>query len=200
MEKELENLALKNFEIEKAEKDHFGFWVYLMTDLLSFAAVFAAFAVLRNNTFGGPSGRELFSLPFVLIETFILLTSSFTCGLAMLAAQDGDKKKVITWFSTTFILGASFLVMEFTEFHKLIVEGNGPQRSGFLTSFFALVGLHGLHIFIGLLWMFIAMVMTQKRGLTIKSKSNLTRLSLFWHFLDIVWIFIFTIVYLMGVM
>lgn len=190
--------ALIEFEKEKAEKDHFGFWVYLMTDLLSFAAFFAAFAVLRNNTFGGPSGQELFSLPFVFAETLILLISSLTCGLAWIAAQQGLKDKVLRWFSVTFLLGVSFLVMELIEFRKLIGEGNGPQRSGFLTSFFSLVGLHGLHIFVGLLWMFIAMIMIWKRGLSTKINSNILRISLFWHFLDIVWIFIFTIVYLIG--
>ncbi|GAC1414281.1 MAG: cytochrome o ubiquinol oxidase subunit III [Candidatus Doudnabacteria bacterium] len=191
--------ALVQFKKEKAEKDHFGFWVYLMTDLLSFAAVFAAFAVLRNNTFGGPSGKELFSLPFIFAETLILLSSSFTCGMAFLAAKTGSKNRVVGWFSVTFLLGLSFLIMELSEFSKLIAEGNGPQRSGFLTSFFALVGLHGLHIFLGLLWMFIAMVLIQKRGLSTKINSNILRISLFWHFLDIVWIFIFSIVYLMGV-
>ncbi|GAC1574742.1 MAG: cytochrome o ubiquinol oxidase subunit III [Candidatus Doudnabacteria bacterium] len=191
--------ALVQFKKEKAEKDHFGFWVYLMTDLLSFAAVFAAFAVLRNNTFGGPSGKELFSLPFIFAETLILLSSSFTCGMAFLAAKTGSKNRVVGWFSVTFLLGLTFLIMELSEFSKLIAEGNGPQRSGFLTSFFALVGLHGLHIFLGLLWMFIAMVLIQKRGLSTKINSNILRISLFWHFLDIVWIFIFSIVYLMGV-
>lgn len=196
----MEQLLLEKFEHEKAERDQFGFWMYLMTDLLTFSALFAAFAVLRGNIFGGPSGKELFSLPFVLTETFILLTSSFTCGLGILAVESGQKNKVLAWFAATFLLGVSFLIMELTEFHRMILDGNGPQRSAFLTSFFSLVGTHGLHIFVGLLWMAIVMAVVWKRGLTTKNSSNLVRLSLFWHFLDIVWIFIFTIVYLMGVL
>lgn len=195
-----QEILIEQAEKEKAGKDLFGFWVYLMTDLLSFAALFAAFAVLRNNTFGGPSGREIFNLHSVLLETFILLTSSFTCGLATLALEKENLKQVFGWFAVTFLLGGTFLAMELSEFHKLIAESNGPQRSAFLSSFFTLVGTHGLHIFIGLLWMVIVLLMALKRGLTTEIKSNLARLSLFWHFLDIVWIFIFTIVYLMGVM
>ncbi len=177
-------------------KTIFGFWVYLMTDLVMFAALFATFAVLRGNTFGGPSGKELFSLPFVLAETLILLTSSFTCGLAMLAAHRGSKNQTLVWFGATFLLGLAFLVLELTEFSRLVAEGNSWTRSAFLSSFFALVGTHGLHIAVGLLWMFISMAMVWSRGLTPFITSKLTRLSLFWHFLDLVWIFIFTIVYL----
>jgi len=185
---------------KKDDKNLFGFWIYLMSDLLTFAALFAAFAVLRNNTFGGPSGEDLFSLPFVLTETIILLTSSFTCGMAILSARMGKGKQVVAWLLVTFLLGAAFLVMELTEFHRLIAEGNGPQRSAFLSSFFALVSTHGLHIFIGLIWMSVVTAVIWKRGLDPKINSNLARLSLFWHFLDIVWIFIFTVVYLMGVL
>jgi cytochrome o ubiquinol oxidase subunit III len=191
---------IEKFEVEKADRDLFGFWVYLMSDLLTFAALFATFAVLRNNTAGGPAGRDLFDLNFVLVETVILLTSSFTSGLAMIALESENKKKVLGWLSVTFLLGFSFLVMEFVEFGHLLAEGAGPQRSAFLSSFFGLLGTHGLHILIGLIWMAVAGVIVWKRGLTVKNKSNLARLSLFWHFLDIVWIFIFTIVYLMGVL
>lgn len=183
----------------RADKNLFGFWVFLMTDLITFGALFATFAVLRGNTFGGPSGHQIFNLPTVLLETFILLTSSFTSGLAMLALQSGKKNAVLGWFSVTFILGAAFLVLELREFSHLIAAGNGPQRSAFLSSYFALVGAHGLHIFVGLLWMVIVMVTVLRTGLNPKINNNLNRLSLFWHFLDIVWIFIFTIVYLMGV-
>ena len=163
-----------------------------------FAALFATFAVLRNNTFGGPSGRELFSLPNVLIETLILLTSSFTAGLAILAAHRLDKKTVIIWFGITFLLGSSFLAMELTEFNHLVMEGNSWQRSGFLSSFFTLVGTHGLHITAGLVWMIVLLIKVTLSGLNSSITRKLTLLSLFWHFLDIVWIFIFTIVYLMA--
>ncbi len=177
-----------------------AFWVYLMTDLLTFAALFATYAVLRGNTFGGVFGQEIFNLPFVLTETVILLTSSFTCGLGYLALESQKKNQVIAWFTVTFLLGTSFLAMELTEFHKLIVEGNGPDRSAFLSSFFALVGTHGLHIAAGLLWILILIVYVSRKGLNQSAIKKLTLLSLFWHFLDIVWIFIFTIVYLMGVL
>jgi cytochrome o ubiquinol oxidase subunit 3 len=186
---------------ERAEADAkatFGFWVYLMTDCVLFASLFAVFAVLRGNTFGGPSGQQLFSLPYVLTETIILLTSSLTCGLAVLSAQRGSKKQTLLWFGVTFALGLAFLIMELTEFRHLAVMGDSWRRSGFLSSFFTLVGTHGLHITAGLLWMTIQSGMVWKRGLTRKNLRQLTMLSLFWHFLDIIWIFIFTIVYLMG--
>jgi cytochrome o ubiquinol oxidase subunit 3 len=179
-------------------KTVFGFWVYLMTDCLLFASLFATFAVLHNNTFGGPAGSELFSLPFVLTETLILLTSSFTCGLAMLAVHRRDKTQVLLWFGITFLLGLAFLTMELTEFARLASEGNSWQRSGFLSSFFTLVGTHGLHISIGLLWILVTMTQVLRRGLGSATVKRLTMLSLFWHFLDVVWIFIFSIVYLMG--
>jgi len=176
----------------------FGFWVYLMTDCVLFASLFATFAVLRNNTFGGPGGDELFSLPFVLAETLILLTSSFTCGLAMLAAQRKDKRMVLIWFGVTFLLGLAFLTMEVTEFSHLVAEGNSWRRNAFLSSFFTLVGTHGLHITVGLLWMIVMMAQVFTKGLKDNVVRRLTLLSMFWHFLDIVWIFIFTIVYLAG--
>lgn len=175
-----------------------GFWVYLMTDLVLFATLFATYAVLRNNTFGGESAKELFSLPYVLVETLVLLTSSFTAGLAMLAAYRREKTKVIAWFGVTFVLGAIFLGMELYEFAGLVEEGNSWQRSGFLSAFFTLVGTHGAHITTGLLWMSFMMVHVLKRGLTDFNVKRLAMLAMFWHFLDIVWIFIFTFVFLMG--
>ncbi len=179
-------------------KTIFGFWVYIMTDCVLFASLFATYAVLHNNTYGGPSGSDLFKLPSILAETLILLTSSFTCGLAMLAAHRGDRQKTINWFAVTFCLGVAFLSMELIEFSSLANEGNSWTRSGFLTSFFTLVGTHGLHIATGLLWTIVLMVQVTRKGLTPSTVKRLTMLSLFWHFLDIVWIFIFTIVYLMG--
>lgn len=174
----------------------FGFWVYLMTDLLMFSVLFAVYAVLNGNTLGGPTGRELFSLPLVLAETLILLTSSFTCGIGMIAARNGNKKQVLTWFGMTFILGLLFLGLELKEFTQLIHEGHTIASNAFFSSFFTLVGTHGLHIFSGLLWMAIILIYILKRGLSSHMVRKLTLLSLFWHFLDIVWIFIFTIVYL----
>ncbi len=188
-------------EHEKAEdKSLFGFWIYLMTDLIMFAVFFATYAVLHGNTFGGPSAKELFSLPFALTETIILLTSSFTCGLGILFARDNDKQKTLLFFFLTFLLGIAFLGMELVEFSSLLHEGHGFGESAFLSSFFTLVGAHGLHIASGLIWLGILLVFVVKRGLTPSMLRKLTLLSIFWHFLDLVWIFIFTIVYLMGAM
>ncbi|HSX04550.1 MAG TPA: cytochrome o ubiquinol oxidase subunit III [Rhabdochlamydiaceae bacterium] len=181
-----------------ADTKVFGFWVYLMTDLVIFAALFAAYLVLRNNTFGGPSGRDLFNLPFALTETLILLSSSFTCSLAMLAVHLEKKKAAIFWFLVTFFLGVSFLYLEFSEFSEFTQMGAGPERSGFLSAFFTLVGTHGLHISVGLLWMGAAMVRIWRRPLAAHNISRIFRMALFWHFLDFVWIFIFTIVYGMA--
>jgi cytochrome o ubiquinol oxidase subunit 3 len=183
---------------EEAANDRvmFGFWVYLMTDLLMFAVLFAVYAVLHGNTLGGPTGRDIFSLPLALAETLVLLTSSFTCGIGMIAARAGNKKQVLRWFGITFILGLCFLSLEFKEFAEFIHEGHTISTNAFFSSFFALVGTHGAHIISGLLWMAITLVYVAKRGLTSHMVRKLTLLSLFWHFLDIVWIFIFTIVYL----
>lgn len=180
------------------DKTSFGFWIYLMTDLLMFAVLFACYAVLHGNIYNGPGARELFNLPFALTETMILLISSFTSGIGMLAAHEKSKKYVLIWFGITFLLGLSFLGLEVGEFSKLIHEGNSWQRSAFLSSFFTLVGTHGLHITTGLVWMLVCMIYVGMKGLTKSMIRKLTLLSLFWHFLDIVWIFIFTIVYLMG--
>jgi cytochrome o ubiquinol oxidase subunit 3 len=177
----------------------FGFWVYIMTDCVLFASLFAAYAVLRNSTFGNASGHDIFNLPFVLTETLILLTSSFTCGLAILAAHRQAKAEVLGWLAATFALGAAFLTMELSEFRHLIADGHSYQASAFLSSFFSLVSTHGLHIFAGLLTLLVVTAFIIRRGLTPEVVRNLTCFSIFWHFLDIVWIFIFTIVYLMGV-
>jgi len=187
-----------NAELEATNKTIFGFWVYLMTDCVLFASLFASFAVLHNNTYGGPSGRELFSLHFVLVETLVLLTSSFTCGLAILAAQQKRQRQVLGWLLITFLLGVAFLSMELTEFHKLVVEGNSWRRSGFLSAFFTLVATHGAHILTGLIWMGSMIIQVYRYSIVPSVMKRLTLLSLFWHFLDVVWIFIFTIVYLYG--
>jgi cytochrome o ubiquinol oxidase subunit III len=190
--------APESHEAQANDRIGFGFWVYLMTDLLMFAVLFATFAVLRSSTFGTPEYHELFSLPLVLAETLILLTSSFTAGLGMLAASRSDKSQVLTWFGITFLLGLTFLGLELKEFAELIHEGYTWQSNASLSAFFTLVGTHGLHITSGLLWMGTTMVFIWKRGLNQPLVRKLTLLSLFWHFLDVVWIFIFTIVYLMA--
>ena len=176
-----------------------GFWVYMMTDCILFASLFAVFIVLKNNTAGGSNGAELFSLPFVLMQTLILLTSSFTSGLAMLAAQRSRIKDTFIWLGATGILGASFLALEINEFAKLDHSGSSWRTSGFLSSYFTLVGTHGLHITVGLLWLAGILFYIYKKGLNETSVKRLTMFSIFWHFLDVVWIFIFSVVYLLGV-
>jgi cytochrome o ubiquinol oxidase subunit 3 len=186
-------------EKEQTDVKYLGFWIYLMTDCILFASLFATYVVLRENTFGGPGGGELFDLPFVLVETLILLTSSFVCGLAVLAARAGKKAQVIGWLVATFVLGAAFLTLELSEFSKLVSEGHGWQASAFLSAFFTLVGTHGAHILIGLLWLGVMLWQIAKLGFTPGTTRRLTLFSLFWHFLDVIWICIFTVVYLMGV-
>ena len=176
----------------------FGFWLYLMTDCILFACVFATYAVLVNHTAGGPSGKDIFELPYVLGETALLLVSSCTYGFAMIAAHRGFKGQTLAWLAATVVLGAGFIGMELNEFHHLIAEGFGPDKSAFLSSFFTLVGMHGLHVTAGLVWMIVMMLQVSRRGLTDRNNTRLMCLSLFWHFLDIVLICVFTIVYLMG--
>ncbi|HGM9827348.1 TPA: cytochrome o ubiquinol oxidase subunit III [Proteus mirabilis] len=178
----------------------FGFWIYLMSDLILFASLFATYAVLVNGIADGPSGKEIFSLPFVLVETFLLLFSSITFGFAMLSMNKGSVSQVNLWLFVTFLFGLGFVVMEVYEFHELIAEGYGPDRSAFLSAFFALVSTHGLHVTAGLVWIIIMMIQVSRRGLTDVNRTRLSCLSLFWHFLDVVWICVFTIVYLMGAM
>ena len=179
-------------------KPTLGFWIYIMTDCLLFASLFATYAVLYRNTAGGQGGYQLFDLKNVLLETLILLTSSFTCGLAMLAANKNERNQTVFWFLVTFLLGIAFLTLEITEFKHFVAIGDSWRRSGFLSSFFTLVGTHGLHITVGLLWMATLVWQLVKKGLRSGLIKRLTLLSMFWHFLDIVWIFIFTIVYLHG--
>lgn len=183
---------------EESNKVIFGFWIYIMSDCILFASIFATYVVLHNNTFGGPDAKELFSMPFVLTETMILLTSSFTYGLAMQMLYKKNKKMVLAFLLITFILGISFIIMEINEFSSLIGEGNSFQKSAFLSSFFTLVGTHGLHVSAGLIWMVLLIIQFMKKGINEITIRKLNCLSLFWHFLDIVWIFVFTIVYLMG--
>lgn len=185
-------------EVEASDSKVFGFWIYLMTDLVIFATLFACFLVLHANTFGGPTAKELFHLPSVLLETLILLTSSFTCSLGMLAVHRQQKNWALLWFFLTFLLGVAFLYLEIIEFVDFVERGASWQRSAFLSSFFTLVGTHGLHILVGLIWMAVMMLRIVLRPLNGHSISRIFRMSLFWHFLDFVWIFIFSVVYGIG--
>lgn len=185
-------------EVAIRERKSLGFWIYLMTDCVLFATLFAVFAVLRGATAGGPSGAELFDMPFVLIETMLLLTSSFTAGLALLAARDKKKTQSLVLLAITFVLGATFLGMELYEFNHLIHEGAGWSTSAFLSAFFVLVGTHGLHITIGLIWLVVLFIRLKKYNFKQTDVYRLSLFSLFWHFLDVIWIFVFSIVYLIG--
>jgi cytochrome o ubiquinol oxidase subunit 3 len=178
----------------------FGFWLYLMTDCILFAALFATFAVMSHQFAGGPSGKDLFEIQGVAIETAILLFSSITYGFAMLGAHKNNKSTTLFWLLVTFVLGASFVVLEIREFSHLIAEGAGPDRSAFLSAFFTLVGTHGLHVTSGLVWMVVMMIQVVRApSLGERELRRLTCLSLFWHFLDIVWIGVFSFVYLASV-
>jgi cytochrome o ubiquinol oxidase subunit 3 len=161
-------------EAHADSKTLFGFWVYLMTDCVLFASLFATFAVLHSNTFGGPSAHKLFNLHYALVETLLLLVSSFTCGLGLLAAQTKNKRLVMTWLIVTFLLGASFLVMEVHEFASFVHMGDSWRRSGFLSSYFTLVATHGLHITVGLLWMATMIFRVWKQGFTRTTQRQLT--------------------------
>ena len=175
-----------------------GFWIYLMSDCILFAALFASFVVLRGATAGGPTGHEIFNLPYVLVETSCLLVSSLTYGMAMIAADQGKQVWVLRWLILTLLLGLAFMGLELHEFVNLIHDGAGPQRSGFLSGFFTLVATHGLHVTSGMVWMLVLIAHVLRRGLTEANRTRLMCLSLFWHFLDIVWIGVFTVVYLTG--
>lgn len=178
----------------------FGFWLYIMSDCILFSALFATFVVLGKDYAGGPTGRELFDLPETFVETMFLLCSSVTFGFAMLAVYTRRPKQVLVWLIVTFAFGLGFIGVEVHEFAGLIMSGAGPQRSGFLSGFFALVGTHGLHVSVGLIWMAIMMAQVMSEGLTRHVESRLLRLGMFWHFLDIIWIGVFTVVYLQGVL
>lgn len=171
-----------------------------MSDCVLFASLFAAYAVLHTATAGGPAPADIFDTRFVLLETLILLTSSFMSGLAAVFAERGRQARTWLFLLATFVLGACFLGLELHEFSALVAEGFGWQRSAFLSSFFTLVGTHGLHIFSGLLWLSALFLYMAVRGLTPQAVRRIAYFSLFWHFLDIVWIFIFTIVYLIPLL
>lgn len=203
----MSNIVLEKHIAHSHEQGHedagslriFGFWIYLMTDCILFATLFAGYAVLRDSVAGGPSTVDIFELPYVLAETMLLLFSSITYGYAMLAMNRNEPAHVIRWLGLTFLLGLGFLGMEVNEFHHLIQQGNGPDRSAFLTAFFTLVGTHGAHVATGLIWMVVLMAQVRSKGIVSSTSTRLSCLSLFWHFLDVVWICVFTVVYLLGV-
>ena len=177
----------------------YGFWIFLLSDIVMFATLFAGYAVLARATDGGPSGVQLFSQASVAVETACLLASSYTCGLMSLAVK--SRRRLGTYFGAlvTFALGLAFLALELREFADMIVRGDGPQRSAFLSAFFTLVGCHGLHVTAGLVWLVVMMVQVVLRGFHPTVQRRLACFSLFWHALDIVWVGVFTVVYLMGV-
>jgi cytochrome o ubiquinol oxidase subunit 3 len=177
-----------------------GFWIYLMSDCLIFAVLFACYGVLGRSYAAGPSGADLFDLPLVALNTAMLLFSSITYGFAMLAMEKGRLRAVLLWLAVTGLFGAVFVGLELSEFAHLISEGATPQRSAFLSSFFTLVGTHGLHVTLGIVWLVTLMIQLGRYGLIMENKRRLMCLSLFWHFLDVIWIGVFTFVYLMGSM
>lgn len=182
-----------------AEPDLFGFWAFLMSDALLFALMFATYGAMLVGTAGGPSPRDLFELKPTLIETALLLASSFTWGMASIALKYGDaKSRLLAWMGTTLILGVAFLAMEMNDFATMFAKGAYPTRSGFLSAFFGLVPLHGLHVLAGCIWIAVMAVQVVVIGTDQRTKTNLLRLGLFWHFLDIIWIAIFSIVFLQG--
>lgn len=191
--------ATEEFELHTHSKTILGFWIYLMADCLLFTSLFATYVVYRKETFGGPTPSEIFRLDTAFIETCALLASSIACGMGMLSAIRLRKKTVVAWFCLTFALGATFLGVELNEFIKFYNEGYSWRRSAFLSSYFTLVGTHGLHVTIGLFWMIVVMIQILIRDLTAETFRRLVCLSLFWHFLDLVWVFIFTVVYLLGI-
>jgi cytochrome o ubiquinol oxidase subunit 3 len=177
----------------------YGFWIFLLSDIIMFSALFAAYAVLAHATAGGPTGAQLFNQVSVALETACLLASSYTCGLMSLAV--GSRRHAATYLGAlvTFVLGAAFLGLELREFASMIAQGATPQRSAFLSAFFALVGCHGLHVTIGLIWLAVMMAQVAVKGFRANVQRRLLCFSLFWHALDIIWVGLFTVVYLMGV-
>ena len=176
----------------------YGFWIFLLSDIVMFAALFAAYAVLRNATAGGPTGAQLFNQASVAIETACLLASSYTCGLMSLAVNARNRQATYLFAGITFAVGAAFLDLEIREFAGMIAADAAPQRSAFLSAFFTLVGCHGLHVAAGLIWLAVMMAQVEFKGFRATVKRRLLCFSLFWHALDIIWVWLFTVVYLMG--
>lgn len=199
------------YVIEDAHADHgehaqhetgtlLGFWIYLMSDCLIFACLFAVHAVVGFNTAMGPSAAELFSLPLILLSTAMLLFSSITYGFAMIASQNENKRGVLVWLAITGLFGLAFVSISGYEFYHMIHEGALPSTSAFLSSFFTLVGTHALHVIFGIIWLIVLMVQIGQQGLDHANRRKLMCLSMFWHFLDVIWIGVFSFVYLVGVL
>ncbi len=186
------------YKSQQSQMSILGFWVFLGAEIVLFSTLFASYFVLEHNTAGGPGGGDIFVLKDVLIETFLLLTSSFTSGLAIHAMRNHNKKGLLIWMIATLLLGAGFLYMEINEFLHFIHEGATIQTSGFTAGLFTLLGTHGAHVTFGIVWISLLLVQLVRRGITEKTSSKLFIASLYWHFLDVVWIFIFTFVYLKG--
>lgn len=191
--------AHEHGHVDQEELRTFGFWIYLMTDVMIFGTLFAAFIVLRGNVSAGPLPGDLFDLNGIIISTFILLASSYTCGLALLAMHRGRRQALMGWLAVTALLGATFIGLEIAEFNHLVHEGATIGTSAYWSAFFTLVGTHGLHVAIGLVWIVAIIIQLAKHGITPVTKRKVNVISLFWHFLDVVWIFVFTVVYLMEV-
>ncbi len=184
---------------EDAEQGLFGFWLFLMSDAVVFALLFATYGVMLTGTAGGPAPRDLFELRPAFIETGLLLASSFTWGMASLALKYRDPRRTLLgWMAVTLLLGLGFLAMEWHDLATMFAQGSVPARSGFLSAFFALVPLHGLHVATGCLWIVVMAAQVMTIGVDARVKVNLLRMGLFWHFLDIIWIAIFSVVYLQG--
>ncbi|MBY7649032.1 MAG: cytochrome o ubiquinol oxidase subunit III [Candidatus Liberibacter europaeus] len=189
----------QSFNSDHHDGTRLGFWIYLMSDCLMFAVLFVTYAVLAKNYAAGPAPIDIFNLKDILISTFILLFSSVSYSLAMLASENIRKNATIFFLLITAFLGIVFIVMEVNEFAHLVIVGATPQRSAFLSSFFTLVGVHGLHVFFGILWIFVLLVQILKHGLIPANRRRMMCLSMFWHFLDLIWICVFSFVYLIGV-
>ena len=192
------HLATEDHDHEGGKATLIGFWIYLMSDALIFASLFAVFGVLSRNYAGGPGPKQLFDLSLVAINTTLLLASSITFGIAMMAMEAGRTSRTVAWLAITGLLGAAFLGVELHEFAELFARGATPQSSAFLSIFFTLVATHGAHVAVGILWLVTMLVQIGQRGLVVENRRRLMCLSMFWHFLDLVWVGVFSFVYLMG--
>ena len=194
------DMTISPRDAERYEEKDFGFWLYLMSDAVIFACLFATYLVMVGNAAGGPTPKDVFELDRAAAETALLLLSSTTFGVAAVALSAGERGKVLLWLAITFLLGAGFIFLEIGEFTGMIAQGAGPDRSGFLSAFFTLVGTHGFHVSVGLVWILVMIGQVFFKGLTAPVASRLMRLGLFWHFLDIIWVVIFSVVYLPGLL
>jgi cytochrome o ubiquinol oxidase subunit 3 len=200
----LQTAGTPAFYVTEEEHGHsstlLGFWIYIMSDTLIFAVLFATFGVLRDRYAGGPTPQEVLEIPTVALNTAMLLISSITCGFAMLEMVRNRKGATLFWLLVTGLFGAAFVGLELREFFGLVAEGAGPQRSAYLSAFFTLVGTHGTHVTVGIIWLVTLMVQIARKGLIPENTRRLMCFSMFWHFLDVIWIGVFSVVYLLGVL